>query len=120
MTSSAAEALALVLLEALIVIHQRNHVARRNREHREEADQRTKRERGAVDQARQQAAHDGHRQDHERQARQAPAPESRLQEQEDPDRGDDPEAEQAARAWPRRRSRPRSPPRGTRAGTGGP
>ena len=84
-----------MLLQALVVVHQRDHVARRDREHREEADQRTKRERGAVDQARQHAAHESQRQDRERHARQAPAPESRLQEQEDPDQGDDPEAEQA-------------------------
>ena len=97
-TSSAPKAWAPVEPESLEAIDQHDAVAGGDAKQREERDQRAERERSAVDERRQHPADEGHRQGEEGQPRQAPAPESGLEEQEDGDQGSDTEAHDPSQA----------------------
>ena len=85
------EGLALLPLEVLEVADHQDPVARGDPEHGQEPDQRAERQHAVAEPHGQHAAHQGHRQQQEGQRRQAQAAEGRLQQQEDRDRGGDPE-----------------------------
>src|SRR4029450_1336363 len=89
------EGLTLVLFEMLEVIDHQDAAARGDSEHGVEADKRTEREHPAAEPRCQRSAYQSHRQDQEGQRREAPTPERRLQNEEDPDRGANAEEQQA-------------------------
>ena len=89
------EWIAFVLFEMLVMLDQHDAVARRYPEHSEQSGERSERDSVAGRERRQHSPHQGRWQGEEDHSCQAPGPEGRLQEEEDPERGGDPEDEQA-------------------------